>query len=123
MGSPERAARLRPQTERQRGRDPETALARAGTESIEDLDPTIIGQGDRIVWPRVPGGAFPYNTGGSSGEPLLFHYGRRRQASDAAGRMRARLWWGVDVGDRIRVKLVRTDVERLSWKPTSWTNL
>jgi phenylacetate-CoA ligase len=55
---------------------------------------------DRIVWPRVPGGAFPYNTGGSSGEPLLFHYGRRRQASDAAGRMRARLWWGVDVGDR-----------------------
>ena len=55
---------------------------------------------DRIVWPRVPGGAFPYNTGGSSGEPLLFYYGRRRQASDAAGRMRARRWWGVDVGDR-----------------------
>ena len=55
---------------------------------------------DRIHWPGVPGGAFPYNTGGSSGEPLLFYYGRNRQASDAAGRMRARRWWGADVGDR-----------------------
>ena len=49
---------------------------------------------------RVPGGAFRYNTGGSSGEPLLFYYGRRRQASDAAGRIRARRWWGVEVGER-----------------------
>ena len=57
-------------------------------------------QVDRILWRGVPGGAFPYSTGGSSGEPLRFYYGRRRQASDAAGRMRARQWWGVDVGDR-----------------------
>ncbi len=55
---------------------------------------------DRIVWTRVPGGAARYNTGGSSGEPLIFYFGRSRQASDAAGRMRARRWWGVDVGDR-----------------------
>ncbi len=55
---------------------------------------------ERIHWPGVPGGSFRYNTGGSSGEPLLFYYGRRRQASDAAGRMRARRWWGVDVGER-----------------------
>jgi phenylacetate-CoA ligase len=55
---------------------------------------------DCIRWPGVPGGAYPYNTGGSSGEPLIFHFGRRRQASDAAGRIRARRWWGVDVGDR-----------------------
>jgi phenylacetate-CoA ligase len=55
---------------------------------------------DRIRWPTVPGGAFRYNTGGSSGEPLIFYFGRWRQASDAAGRIRARRWWGVDVGDR-----------------------
>lgn len=55
---------------------------------------------DRMVWKGVPGGAFKYTTGGSSGEPLIFYYGRSRQASDAAGRMRARRWWGVDVGDR-----------------------
>ncbi len=53
-----------------------------------------------MVWDDVPGGIYPYNTGGSSGEPLRFYFGRWRQASDAAGRMRARRWWGVDVGDR-----------------------
>jgi phenylacetate-CoA ligase len=55
---------------------------------------------DRIVWRGVPGGAHRYNTGGSSGEPLIFHFGRARQASDAAGRMRARNWWGVAPGER-----------------------
>jgi phenylacetate-CoA ligase len=54
----------------------------------------------QLVWRGVPGGAFPYTTGGSSGEPLIFHFGRTRQASDAAGRMRARGWWGVKPGDR-----------------------
>ena len=55
--------------------------------------------GDEIAWRGVPGGAFKYNTGGSSGQPLIFHFGRWRQASDAAGRMRARRWWGVEPGD------------------------
>ena len=54
---------------------------------------------ERIRWAGVPGGAFRYNTGGSSGEPLQFYYGRWRQASDAAGRIRARRWWGVELGD------------------------
>ncbi len=54
---------------------------------------------DELVWRGVPGGAFRYNTGGSSGQPLIFHFGRWRQASDAAGRMRARRWWGVEPGD------------------------
>jgi phenylacetate-CoA ligase len=55
--------------------------------------------GESIRWRGVPGGAFAYNTGGSSGEPLQFYFGRWRQASDAAGRIRARRWWGVDIGD------------------------
>ena len=55
---------------------------------------------DRMRWVGVPGGASKYNTGGSSGEPLVFYFGRSRQASDAAGRIRARRWWSVDVGDR-----------------------
>ena len=55
--------------------------------------------GGDLVWRGVPGGAFKYNTGGSSGQPLIFHFGRSRQASDAAGRMRARRWWGVEPGD------------------------
>jgi len=70
---------------------------------------------DLLCWRGVPGGAFTYNTGGSSGEPLIFRYGRWRQASDAAGRMRARRWWGVEVGERevylwgAPVELGRTD--------------
>jgi phenylacetate-CoA ligase len=54
---------------------------------------------DRIAWLSVPGGAFLYNTGGSSGQPLTFYYGRLRQASDTAGRFRAHRWWGVNLGD------------------------
>ncbi len=54
---------------------------------------------DEMAWAGVPGGRFEYNTGGSSGRPLVFWFGRRRQASDAAGRMRARRWWGVEPGD------------------------
>jgi phenylacetate-CoA ligase len=70
---------------------------------------------DRIRWMDAPGGAFRYNTGGSSGEPLIFYFGRWRQASDAAGRIRARRWWGVDLGDRevylwgAPAELARTD--------------
>lgn len=54
---------------------------------------------EQLVWKDVPGGAFQYNTGGSSGQPLIFYFGRERQASDAAARIRARRWWGVDVGE------------------------
>ena len=55
--------------------------------------------GHEMVWKDVPGGIFRYTTGGSSGSPLIFNFGRSRQASDAAGRIRARRWWGVDVGE------------------------
>ncbi|MGX2039447.1 phenylacetate--CoA ligase family protein [Methylocaldum sp. MU1018] len=54
---------------------------------------------DRMVWRDVPGGAFRYNTGGSSGQPLIFYFGKKRQAADTASRMRARQWWKVEVGE------------------------
>ena len=56
--------------------------------------------GDLMVWPAVPGGVQAYSTGGSSGEPLRFYFGRARQAADAACRLRARSWWGVAPGAR-----------------------
>lgn len=55
---------------------------------------------ERLVWRDAPGGVVRYTTGGSTGEPLIFYFGRARQASDAAGRMRARRWWGVEPGER-----------------------
>jgi phenylacetate-CoA ligase len=41
-----------------------------------------------------------YNTGGSSGEPLIFYVGRQRKSHDVAAKWRATRWWGVDIGDR-----------------------
>jgi len=54
----------------------------------------------RMVWRGCPGGLHRYTTGGSSGEPLIFFFDRRRQAWDAAARALTHRWWGVDIGDR-----------------------
>jgi len=40
-----------------------------------------------------------YNTGGSSGEPLIFFMGKDRISHDVAAKWRATRWWGVDIGD------------------------
>jgi phenylacetate-CoA ligase len=40
------------------------------------------------------------NTGGSTGEPLIFYLGKRRISADIAAKLRATRWWGVDIGDR-----------------------
>ena len=81
--------------------------AGAGTVTVEDLSrlPTMNKRDARdnveqLVWREAPGGVFKYTTGGSSGKPLIFYFGRARQASDAAGRIRARRWWGVQPGER-----------------------
>ena len=71
-------------------------LARLPTMNKRDARDNV----ERLVWRGAPGGVFQYTTGGSSGEPLVFYFGRARQASDAAGRMRARRWWGVQPGER-----------------------
>ncbi len=41
-----------------------------------------------------------YNTGGSSGEPLVFFMGPDRVSHDVAAKWRATRWWDVDIGDR-----------------------
>ncbi len=40
-----------------------------------------------------------YNTGGSSGEPLVFYIGKDRVSHDVASKWRATRWWDVDIGD------------------------
>jgi phenylacetate-CoA ligase len=99
LHSPWHAARLR-----------EAGLAervQAGAVALADLAalPTMDKRDARdhveqLVWRGAPGGVFRYTTGGSSGEPLIFYFGRARQAADAAGRLRARRWWGVEPGAR-----------------------
>jgi phenylacetate-CoA ligase len=41
-----------------------------------------------------------FNTGGSSGEPLIFFIGNERVSHDVAAKWRATRWWSVDIGDR-----------------------
>ena len=41
-----------------------------------------------------------FNTGGSSGEPLIFFIGTERVTHDVAAKWRATRWWDVDIGDR-----------------------
>ena len=40
-----------------------------------------------------------FNTGGSSGEPLIFFIGNQRVSHDVAAKWRATRWWDVDIGD------------------------
>ncbi len=40
-----------------------------------------------------------FNTGGSSGEPLVFFIGKQRVSHDVAAKWRATRWWDVDIGD------------------------
>jgi phenylacetate-CoA ligase len=40
-----------------------------------------------------------FNTGGSSGEPLIFFIGNKRVSHDVAAKWRATRWWDVDIGD------------------------
>lgn len=40
-----------------------------------------------------------FNTGGSTGEPLIFYLGKQRVSHDVAAKRRATRWWGVDIGD------------------------
>ena len=40
-----------------------------------------------------------FNTGGSTGEPLIFFIGTERVSHDVAAKWRATRWWDVDIGD------------------------
>ncbi len=41
-----------------------------------------------------------FNTGGSSGQPLVFLLGNERVSHDVAAKWRATRWWNVDIGDK-----------------------
>ena len=41
-----------------------------------------------------------FNTGGSSGIPLIFYLGKSRISHDVGSKWRATRWWDVDIGDK-----------------------
>ncbi len=60
------------------------AVIKANTEAMKRLEST---------------GLSRFNTGGSSGEPLIFFIGKERVSHDVAAKWRATRWWDVDIGD------------------------
>jgi phenylacetate-CoA ligase len=60
---------------------------------------TIRAHSDAMKHPQARRGLARFNTGGSSGEPLIFFIGNERVSHDVAAKWRATRWWGVDIGD------------------------
>lgn len=58
------------------------------TENFESLKSSTAGELKR------------FNTGGSSGQPLVFLLGNERVSHDVAEKWRATRWWDVDIGDK-----------------------
>ena len=59
-----------------------------------------------------------FNTGGSSGEPLVFYIGKERVSHDVAAKWRATRWWDVDIGDP-EIVLWGSPIEPTS-SPSQW---
>lgn len=80
-------------------------MAQGAIENVADLrklplltKPLIRGNSERLKSAAARGLA-RFNTGGSSGEPLVFWIGRERVSHDVAAKWRATRWWDVDIGD------------------------
>lgn len=77
----------------------------AGCNTLEDLQrlplltKSIIRENVDALRADDSGPVSRYNTGGSSGEPLIFYIGKARKSHDVAAKWRATRWWGVDIGD------------------------
>jgi phenylacetate-CoA ligase len=77
----------------------------AGVNALQDLQALplltkadIRANTEALKHPRARGLA-RFNTGGSSGEPLVFFIGKERVSHDVAAKWRATRWWDVDIGD------------------------
>ncbi len=64
------------------------------------LDKAIIRANTEQLKAEDAAGLARFNTGGSSGEPLIFFIGKERVSHDVAAKWRATRWWDVDIGDR-----------------------
>jgi phenylacetate-CoA ligase len=84
---------------RKSGFDPREIRALADLARLPFLTkPLIRANVDALKSERAQGLA-RFNTGGSSGEPLVFYIGAERVGHDVAAKWRATRWWGVDIGD------------------------
>lgn len=84
---------------RERAFDPSTISSTSDLARLPFLTKEIIRANTDSLKSEVAQGLSRFNTGGSSGEPLIFFLGNERVSHDVAAKWRATRWWDVDIGD------------------------
>jgi phenylacetate-CoA ligase len=79
--------------------DPASVNGLADLARLPLLSKEIIRANTDQLKSEVAQGLSRFNTGGSSGEPLIFFLGNERVSHDVAAKWRATRWWDVDIGD------------------------
>ena len=79
--------------------DPEEISSLEELHTLPLTDKQTIRTHSDMMMARNARGLARYNTGGSSGEPLIFYIGKERVSHDVAAKWRATRWWDVDIGD------------------------
>lgn len=82
------------------GFDPSTVTSLEDLSRIPFLTKEIIRNNQEFLKSETAKSLARFNTGGSSGEPLIFYIGKKRISHDVAAKWRATRWWNVDIGDR-----------------------
>ena len=83
----------------QHGFNPDSVQNTADLQRLPFLTKTIIRANTDALKHANAQGLTRFNTGGSSGEPLIFYIGNKRISHDVAAKWRATRWWDVDIGD------------------------
>ena len=81
------------------GFDPASVQSSTDLQRLPFLDKSIIRTHTEALKHANAQGLARFNTGGSSGEPLIFYIGNKRVSHDVAAKWRATRWWDVDIGD------------------------
>ena len=79
--------------------DPTSVGSTADLQWLPFLTKTVIRANTEALKHTQAQGLARFNTGGSSGEPLIFYIGNNRVSHDVAAKWRATRWWDVDIGD------------------------
>lgn len=80
--------------------DPEKVTSSHALQRLPFLNKTLIRGNIEKLKADTASKLARFNTGGSSGEPLIFYIGNERIGHDVAAKWRATRWWNVDIGDR-----------------------
>ena len=85
---------------RSHGFDPASLDSTPALQALPFLTKSLIRENESELKAGAAVGLKRFNTGGSTGEPLIFWLDRERISHDVAAKWRATRWWNVDIGDR-----------------------